>query len=224
MTYVKDLLILLLLVGTLIFAKLGAYPLQSPDGARYAEIPREMVVSGDYVIPHLNGVEYLEKPPLFYWMQAGSIKLFGVNDFAACLPNALMALLCCFFVYLLARKFYGRLSGILSSLILATSFIFFTLTKIVTLDMALATFLTGALSCFLCGINESNKKYRNLYMWGMYFFSALATLTKGLIGFFFPCGIIFFWVLWFNKWRDLKEYCIFSGILLFLAITLPWHF
>jgi len=222
MTYIKDFLILLLFVGTLIFAKIGSYPLQAPDGARYAEIPREMVVSGDYIIPHLNGIQYLEKPPLFYWMQAGSIKLLGANDFAVSLPNSLMSLFCCLFVYLIARRFYGRLSGILASIILITSFIFFSLTKIVTLDMTFTTWLTAALGCFLYGINEPNKKYKNYYMWGMYFFTALATLTKGLIG-LFPCLIIFVWILFFNEWRNLKNYCIFSGVILFSAITLPWH-
>lgn len=223
MTWFKDFLLLTLIIGTLFGATLGNYPLDAPDGARYAEIPREMVVSGDYITPHLNGLKYFEKPPLFYWLQAISIKVLGANELAVSIVNALMALGCCFLLYFTGRKLYNRLSGILASFVFATSSLVFALTRVVTLDMALTFFLTGSLCSFLLAIQEPFGSRRNLYLWLMYVFAALAVMTKGLIGVAFPGMIILIWTIVFNQWRDLKTYRIISGIFIFLLITLPWH-
>ena len=87
----RDLLILSLLLGVLFGYGLGERALWSPDEGRYAEIPREMVVSGDYITPRLNGVKYFEKPPLFYWLQSISIRLFGVNEWSLRLWTAVLA-------------------------------------------------------------------------------------------------------------------------------------
>jgi len=222
-TYIKDLLLLTILIGALFGACLGTYPLEVPDSARYAEIPREMVTSGDYITPHLNGIKYFEKPPLFYWMQAGAIKVFGPNNFAASFVNAFLGLCTCLLVYFVGRKLFNRRTGFLSSLILATSTIIFALTHITTLDMAFTFFLSAALSCFLLSTEETNKNYRDSYLWCMYALAALAVMTKGLIGLIFPLGIIFFYVLIFNEWRKLKTYRIITGLLIFLLITVPWH-
>ena len=77
------------------FYNLGGYSLKEPDEGRYAEIPREMVEQGDYVVPHLDYVRYFEKPPLLYWACAASYKLFGVNEWSFRFPNALAGLACC---------------------------------------------------------------------------------------------------------------------------------
>lgn len=223
MTWFKDIAILTALIGMLFSIMLGNYPLESPDSARYAEISREMVVSGDYLTPHLNGVKYFEKPPLFYWLQAVAIKKLGTSELAVSLVNALMALVGCLVVYGVARKIYDRLSGFLAAALLATSSVFFALTRVITLDLTFTVFLTASLSCFLLGnriIDQSQQKY---FMWLMYVFAALAVMTKGLIGMLFPAAIIFIWVLVFNEWRNLKNYGIFSGIMLFALIAAPWH-
>lgn len=221
--YSKDLIILTLIISLLLGVALGAFPLEVPDAARYAEIPREMVVSGDYLTPHLNAVKYLEKPPLFYWMQALNIKMFGTSVFAVTLANAAMALICCLLIYIAGSKLYGRRSGFLASLILAISPLFFAMTHVVTLDMTLTTFLTAALLFFILGNNEPPGKVRNNYMWAMYASVALAVMTKGLIGIVFPGIIIFIWLVVNKEWHSIKTYCIFSGILLFLLIAAPWH-
>lgn len=226
-TNLKEFFLLFIFIGALFFAKLGSYPLNVPDGARYAEIPREMVATGDYITPHLNGIKYFEKPPLFYWLQAASIKIFGVNDFAVSFMSALIALWCCFLVRKLAYKAFNTegivANGLFASVILATSMLFFTITRIVTLDMAFTAFLTASLMHFLLGIKEETQKKRNRHMWAVYFFAGLSVMTKGLIGIIFPLAIIFFWVLIFNEWRNLKTYCIFSGLLLLIAVAAPWH-
>lgn len=223
-SWVKDFLLLTLIIGLLFGATLGKYPLHSPDGARYAEIPREMVVSGDYITPRLNGVKYFEKPPLFYWMQAASIKMFGVNDFAVSFMNALLALGSVLLTYLIGRKIYGRFDGILASVMFATSTLVFALTRIVTLDVALTFFIVMSLGCFLIGTQTPiGTGSRRIYFCLAYAGAALAVMTKGLVGMLFPGMVILAWIVIFNKWRELKHYYCFSGILIFCLIVAPWH-
>jgi len=223
-SYLHDILLLSVIIGLLFGIMLGSFPLESPDGARYAEIPREMIVSGDYVTPHLNGVKYFEKPPLFYWIQVSSIKLFGLNDWSVHIPNAFFAFLTCLFVYFSGRKLFNRKAGLLASLTLATSTLFFVLARIVTLDMTLTAFLTVGMCSFLIGVTSTQYGLkRNIYFWTFYISSALAVLTKGMVGLIFPGMVIFLWLLFYGNWRDLKYCCLPSGILLFLVIALPWH-
>lgn len=223
-SYLRDFIFLGLIIGLLFGIMLGSFPLEAPDGARYAEIPREMVVSGDYVTPHLNGVKYFEKPPLFYWMQASSIKVFGLNDWSVHIPNALLAFLTCLFVYFAGRKFFDRKTGVAASLTLATSTLFFVLARIVTLDMALTAFLTAGMCSFLIGVRSSEFGFkRDIYFWVFYLCSAFAVLTKGMVGIVLPGMIIFLWIVFCGNWRDLKHFCLPTGIVLFVLIALPWH-
>ena len=212
-------LALLLLFG----AFLGTRPLTVPDEGRYAEIPREMLVSGDFVTPHINGIKYFEKPPFFYWVQSGSLRVFGLNEWAVRAPNALFGLLGVVLVYAGARNLYGRRVGLMSAGVLATCSIYTAMSQMVTLDMTMATLLSGTLFCFILGNVIPPGSRRSAFMYAMYTFAGLATLTKGLIGIILPGIIIFSWLLLTQRWRDLKTYCLPKGSLLFLLITLPWH-
>src|SRR6476469_173248 len=114
--------IALVLVFALVwFANLDYRRLIHPDEGRYAEIPREMVASGDWVTPRLDGVKYFEKPALFYWLQAIAIELFGVREWALRLWIALFALGGCLLVYIAGRRLFGRTAGLLAAAVLATS-------------------------------------------------------------------------------------------------------
>jgi len=200
---------------------LGHRPLSVPDEARYAEIPREMVALGNYITPHLNFVKYFEKPALFYWLQAGAIKLWGLNELAVRIPNTAMAILGCLFTYGTGRLLYNRRVGIVASLILASASLYFVMGHLVTIDMTMATLLSGSLLCFLAGLRATHSQ--RLAFYGFYAFAALAVLTKGLIGLIFPAMIIGTWILIFNEWRLLRKIYLPTGILLFLAIAAPWH-
>lgn len=239
-----DLILLAVSIGLIFSLFLGTRPLSVPDEGRYAEIPREMLVRHDFVTPHLNGIKYFEKPPLFYWLQAGAIKVLNpwiiqaeyalnrsktnhyfapISEWTVRLPNAIMALLGCLLVYASGRVLFERRAGLLSAIILASSLLYFALARMVTLDMTLSVCLSGSLLAFLVASNQSPSLGRRFLFYSAYMLAGLAVLTKGLIGIIFPTMIIGLWVLLSNQWRLLKECYFLSGILLFLLIVLPWH-
>ncbi len=128
-----------------LFHHLGSYSLKEPDEGRYAEIPREMVAQGNYMVPHLNYVRYFEKPPLLYWVTALSYKTLGVSEWSFRLPNALFALFCVLATYLFAARRFTEETAFTSSFILASSFGFFGMARVVTIDMLLSFLLFAAL-------------------------------------------------------------------------------
>lgn len=218
----QDLTWLTLIFGVLFFAHLGGAALDNPDEGRYAEIPREMVATGDYVTPRLNGVVYFEKPPLMYWAVAGMLKVFGPAEWAMRAPVALFALAGVLLTYAAARQWRGRTAGLLAAVVLGSSLLFFVLGRILLLDMAVAVLMSATLFCFFLGVQATGP--RRLWLFhGLYAAAALATLTKGLIGFLLPGAVMFLWLLIFNQWKRLRPLYLPSGILIFLLIALPWH-
>ncbi len=202
---------------------LGDRALWHPDEGRYGEIPREMVETGDWVTPRLNGVKYFEKPVLFYWLQAASIKLFGVNEWALRLWPALLALAGVLAVYGAGRALYGRRAGLIAAAVLATSPLYYLMARIITLDMAVSVFLTGALLAFLLGVRAPPGRTRALYLYSFYALCAAATLTKGLIGLVIPALVIGAWIVLLWDWRLLLAIRLPTGLLLFFALAAPWH-
>ncbi len=222
-SWIRDLLLLLLLAGVLFGYELGGRALWNPDEGRYAEIPREMAESGDYVTPRLNYVKYFEKPVLFYWLQAGSIKLFGVNEWSLRLWTALFATFGCLAVYVAGRRLYNRRAGWLAAGVLATTPLYDFLGGAITLDMTVSVLMTMALLAFLLGVREPPGTNRRWWLYGFYALCALAVLTKGLIGIVIPGMVIGAWILLLGEWRLLREIYLPTGLLLFLAIAAPWH-
>ena len=220
--WLRDLLILAVILGIPFFQYLGGLPLIDPDEGRYAEIPREMLERGDLITPTLNYVKYFEKPPLLYWINAASLKTFGLNEFAARFPSALCGLLTVLATYIIARHLYGRRAALISALILGTSAGFVLQSRIILTDMLLTFCLTAALGAFIVAAQREGRRSRALPWYLFYLFCALATLAKGLIGMVFPAGIIFFYLLWSRRWKLLSEMRLATGLLLFLAVAAPW--
>ena len=218
-----DLLILMVFLGVLFGFMLGERALWSPDEGRYSEVAREMVVTGDYITPRLNGVKFFEKPPLFYWLQSASIKAFGLNEWSLRFWPATFALLGCLAVYMGSRKLFGRRTGLLAATVLATSGLYYAMSRVVDLDMGLSALMTCALISFLLGTREPAGIRRRCAMWSFFSFAALAVLEKGLIGIVIPGLVIGTWILLFGEWRILKTIYLPSGIALFLTIAAPWH-
>jgi 4-amino-4-deoxy-L-arabinose transferase-like glycosyltransferase len=219
----RDLLLLTLAFGALFFFRLGSYPLTIPDEGRYAAIPREMVASGDYVTPRLNGVVYFEKPPLVYWATAVCLKLFGPSEWSMRATPALFALAGVLLTYAAARRLHGREAGLLAAAVLGTSLLWFVIGRIMLLDMAVSVLMSATLLCFILGVREAPGARRRWLFYGLYASAALATLTKGLIGFLVTGAVMFLWLLIFNQWKRLRPLHLPSGIALFLLIAAPWH-
>jgi 4-amino-4-deoxy-L-arabinose transferase-like glycosyltransferase len=219
----RDILILFILLGTFFTFMLGNRPLSVPDEGRYVEIPREMVSTGDYLTPRLNGVKYFEKPVLFYWLESFSIRLFGLGEFTLRLWPALFALFGCLAVYGAGRRLYGRRSGLIAAAVLATSLLYYALSRAIILDMPVSVLLSIALLSFLVGTHEPPGLKRRLYLWSFYAFAALAVLVKGLIGILIPGMVIGAWMLLLGEWRVLRTMYLPSGLVLFLLIAAPWH-
>ena len=200
-----------LLLAAVWLGALGVRPLYKTDESRYAEIPREMVASGDWLTPRLNGFKYFEKPPLQYWATAAFFEAFGERDWAARLWTALTALAGIALAYAFANRVYGAPAGLLAAAILVASPLYVLLGQINTLDMGVSFFLSAAIFAFALG--------RMVWFW---IACALAVLSKGLIGIVLPAGAIGVYILARWDWALLKRMKLFSGGLLFLAIAAPW--
>ncbi len=218
----RDLPIFILVLGVFFGFRVGDRALWSPVEGHYAEIAREMVVTKDYLTPHIAGLIYLEKPPLFYWLESANIKLFGLNEWSLRIWPAFFALLGCLAVYIAGSRLFERRVGLLSCAVLATSSLWYVMSHVIDLDMTVSVLITCALVCFLLGTLEPPGYKRRFLMWGLFVFSAFATLTKGLIGIVIPGVVIGIWILLLGEWKIIKTSYLASGIALFLIIAAPW--
>ncbi|HMK53028.1 MAG TPA: phospholipid carrier-dependent glycosyltransferase, partial [Thermodesulfobacteriota bacterium] len=171
------------------FLNLGRWDLWNPDEPRYAQVAREMVGGGDWVLMHANGKMYEDKPPLFFWLIAFSSFLRqGFSSFSVRFPSALLGTLTVLLTFFLGRKLYGSRTGFLSALILATSFEFAYLSTRANVDATLTFLTTASLFLFWQWYHgrkaEGGEKRgeRGLLIYGFYIGMALATLAKGPVG------------------------------------------
>jgi 4-amino-4-deoxy-L-arabinose transferase-like glycosyltransferase len=200
---------------------LGARPLFNPDEGRYAEIPREMLSGGDWVIPHLNGLAYIEKPPLQFWATALSYRLLGPGAFAARLYTALTALATLLVVGGVARRLWNAQASWRAMAVLSGMLMFVTLGQLLTLDMSLTFYLTLSLAAFVLAQTEAQPRpWLMLLAWAG---AACGVLTKGVVAAAIPAAVLLLYSVYardFAPWRRLQ---LAKGLPLFLAITVPWH-
>jgi hypothetical protein len=190
-----------------------------------AQIARNMLQSGDWVTARLDGVAYLEKSPLKYWMIAVSFLIFGVHDWAARIPIALSTVLLCWVTARFGAWAFGRRSGMYSGVVLATSVGLFLFTRILIPDVILTLTITLALWGLLRVLDDGEPRPRT---WAMVMWASVGTglLLKGLIAAAFPvaAGLIYLGLtrqlLVLRTWQRLRP---FSGMLLLLLIAAPWH-
>jgi 4-amino-4-deoxy-L-arabinose transferase-like glycosyltransferase len=205
------------------FALLAGRPLFDPDEGRYAEIPREMLNGGDWVIPHLNGLVYLEKPPLQYWLTALVFEGFGQSEFTARLCTGVAGFLSLLTVFLLGRTLWGVDAGVRALSYTAASALFVLLGHQLTLDMLLSFFLIAALGCFLVAqVRREDRGRWRFWMLGCWAAMALAVLSKGLIGVLIPAASLVAYVLWQRDWPLLRRLNLRWGLPLFAIIATPW--
>jgi 4-amino-4-deoxy-L-arabinose transferase-like glycosyltransferase len=178
-----------------------------------------MAETGDLITSKINGIRYIEKPPLPYWIVAGSYKIFGQNTFATHLPNALAMLGLAWLAWLWARRAWGSRAGLYAGLAVLTSMGPFLFTRFIIPEAELSLFLLIALYALITGLEDDRP---NRFYW-MYAGVALATLTKGLIAPVFFIGAAVPYLLLTGQWRRWRVLRPFTGTLLFLLIAAPWH-
>ncbi|NOY69099.1 MAG: phospholipid carrier-dependent glycosyltransferase [Deltaproteobacteria bacterium] len=202
---------------------LGARPLFIPDETRYAEIPREMIATGDYTVPRLNGLHYFEKPVLGYWLNAISIKAFGENAFAVRLPSALATGISAVFVFFAACLTAGAAeAGLFAACIFLTFFAVFGIGEFAVLDSMFSLFVTGAMAFFLFAYDSdpgSRKRGWMLALCGL--FAGLAFLAKGFIAFAIPVVSIVPFLIWEKKAKEIFR-IPWIPIATAILVSLPW--
>ncbi|MEO0795312.1 MAG: glycosyltransferase family 39 protein [Verrucomicrobiota bacterium] len=219
----RDLVALMLFFGVLFFGTTWFRPLANPDEGRYSEIPREMLASGDWVQPRLNGVLYFYKPPLPYWLHALAIGAGGTSLGVLRFWPAAISLFGLLGTYLAARHIYGRLAGLFSSAILGTCLLYFGLSQIITLDPFVSVFMCLALFCYIIGLFTEVGRSRRLLFGGFYLLISLAVMSKGFMAIAIPGAIIFLWFVVMNQWRRLRDLYLGMGVLIFAVVAGPWH-
>jgi 4-amino-4-deoxy-L-arabinose transferase-like glycosyltransferase len=190
-----------------------------------AQIARNMLESGDWVTARLNGVPYLEKSPLKYWLMALSFAIFGVHDWAARLPVALAAILLAWLTARFGAWAFGRIAGMYAGLVLATCVGMFLFTRVQIADVMLTCAVTLGIWSLLRALDEAEPQPR---LWAHFFWASIGAglLLKGLIAAVFPVGAGMVFLLASGEllrretWRRL---CVFSGVALMLLIAAPWH-
>ncbi len=215
-------LLLVIIYALLWFGTLNYRHLIPSDEGRYAEIAREMLVTGDWITPRYNGYKYFEKPPLQAWATAAAFQVFGIGDWQARLWTALTGFLTILLVGFTGARIFNARAGWLAAVVLASSPMWIISGHFNSLDMGLSSFLVAALCSLLLAQTSHNKNNCRNWMWACWTFMALATLSKGVIGAAIPAMVFIAYSITAWDWKIWTRLRLFSGSILFLAITAPW--
>jgi 4-amino-4-deoxy-L-arabinose transferase-like glycosyltransferase len=205
----------------LFFFQLGARPLWNQDEGMHAATSKDMVLSGDWVTPTLNGEPFFDKPALHNWLVALAFTVLGFTELAARLPSAVLGLATVLVTYALGRRLYGPRTGFLGAVVLATAAQFFALSRTVMHDMSLTFFVTSGLALWYVGHELEGQGRRFLLL--SYAAFGFAALAKGPLGVLIPGAIA---VLYLAIRKDLGFLGRMSfgwGVLIGLAIAAPWY-
>lgn len=218
---------LLVLIGIWLVLHLGC--LFSPGllddvDSIYIEVAREMNLRHDYVTPYVDGIRFFDKPPLMYWMAAGSMRLFGPYDWAARLPLSLCVLGLFFAVYALGKRLFGERGGFYAALAISTSLGPYLFTRFYIPDILNALWMTLGVHLFLIALDRVREK-RSALAPSLWFsvVMALNLLTKGLIGVVFPLAFVALYALFTRQTRALRRMHVLLSTAVFCIVALPWH-
>ena len=196
-------------------------PMMDDADSEHAVIAREMLQRHDYVTMHVNGIRYLDKAPLPYWITAASYKLLGVSELSVRLPFTLFALFTLLAVYALGREIAGEKAGFHAALVLGTCIGPYIYTRFTIPDIMVCFWLTVSVHFFWRSLQEAEPSL--LTCWSIGVASACNVLTKGLIGLVFPISIIGVYLLLTGGLRRLLRMRLVSTTAVFLALAVPWH-
>lgn len=219
------------------FYNLGALPITTPNEGLYSQVAREMIERHDWIVPHINGLLYFEKPPLLYWLTALSMQGFGFTPLAARLPSVLAGVLLVWLVFWFGVRRWSLVAGACSAVAVATSVGFILMARQVMFDALLTAWMTASLVCCWLGSAPLNtndvpvqgkaqgqpQDEQPYLIYGAYAAMALAVLSKGFIAILLPLLILLSYAAMTGDWARLRPMRNFVGILLFLVIAAPWH-
>jgi 4-amino-4-deoxy-L-arabinose transferase-like glycosyltransferase len=194
--------------------------LQDDVDTSHAIAAREMLTRHDFVTLHINGVRYLEKAPVMYWLVAGSYRLLGVTDFATRLPTLAAMFLMVLLGMVWGSRAFGSRAGVYTGLFTATGVGFFLFTRVLIPDAILSLFIAASFYCLVCALDRPNARWT---WYAIYALLALAVLTKGLLALVVFGLTLPVYLAITGEWRRWREFHLFSGLLLFLVIAAPWH-
>ncbi|VTU24915.1 Undecaprenyl phosphate-alpha-4-amino-4-deoxy-L-arabinose arabinosyl transferase [Variovorax sp. PBS-H4] len=198
-------------------------PLMSPDEGRYAGVAFEMLRSGDWIVPRLDGMPFFHKPPLFYWISAAAMGLMGASEWPARLPSLIGATLAAGGLFLFLRRWAGPARATLAAAVLATMPFFYIGAQYANLDMLVAGCIAATL---LLAVHAALSKVQGgpwrATLAGAFAFAALGVLAKGLIGVVLPGGIFLAWCAAIRRPRLAGLLAWPPGWALLLAIMVPW--
>ena len=219
---------LILFLGCIlfIFSNIGIYPLIDIDETRYVNMSKYMYLTKEYLTPILNFEPFLEKPPLYFWLNVLSYKFFNAQTiFASRFATALVGSFGIFFTYFFAKKISNdKLFGFLCASTLLGSAWFLVFVHVAILDLNFMTFSMCAIYCAILPLFLKKEKSKKIAWYFGYLFMALSILAKGFIGLAGPAGVVFFTYLIFKKTKELfKPSYLIPGLIIFLITTLPWH-
>lgn len=215
--------VLLAAAGLLFFFRLGGVALLGPDEPRYARVAWEMYERRDLVTPTLLGHTWFEKPALLYWMIWPGYALFGMSEWAARLPNAILATCAMLLVYGCGQRAFDRKYGLMAGLALGCSGLYLGLARAASFDMQLAFTFTLALTLFYRADTAATPSERRWSLAGFYAAMGLSMLAKGLVGPLLIGAIVFVYIICTGQLRGLFRLRPFYGLLIFLAVAALWY-
>ncbi|MHC4914671.1 MAG: ArnT family glycosyltransferase [Planctomycetota bacterium] len=201
----------------------GSQVITGPDEPRYAAAARDMITSGDWVVPRYNGEVRLEKPILLYWSCAFFSLIFGVGPLACRLGPVLAGLGTVLVTSALGSRLYGRRAGLLAGLVLATSWYFPQIGRTVLSDMLLTFFVVSAIALLRVAVDEKRRGRWRLLLLGAYVCCGLAVLAKGPIGLVLPVGVMAAWLFWEGRPLTLVKLLPLSGTAVTCVVAGPWY-
>lgn len=216
---------IIIFLAALVFysINLGGVPLLDPDEPVYGQTAREMVLTGSWLTPKLNGLLWFDKPPMYFWLSALSYNVFGINEFAARFPSALMAAMTLMVVFAWAKKISGHNCAIFSAITLMTSLLFAFIARSAVTDMTLCFFMTLSFYMIFLAIESEKSAEKFKYINWFYFICGFSVLTKGPVGIVLPFLIIIPYLVFTQKFDMITRLISLTGIICFSISAMPWY-
>jgi 4-amino-4-deoxy-L-arabinose transferase-like glycosyltransferase len=216
-------LLLVLMLAVIWFVPLGWRHLLPSDEGRYAEMAREMFLTGDWITPRYNGYKYFEKPPLQTWANALSFAWFGIGEWQARLYTALAGFAGVLLIGYTGARVFNAATGLFAAVVLASAPYWYLMGHFNTLDMGLSLWMELTLCALLLAQRPGlATREQRLWMWLVWASMALAVLSKGLVGLILPGAVLVLYTLIARDWAIWKRLYLVSGLIVFFVIVTPW--